>query len=114
MKKNKNSLEQEIPKMEIDRKYSNKNIHIPENSNGIQKDTEKTKKEIDKIKNFVVKNFSCTMAIGILPPQGIKHFIDEEEVPKETEKFLHLYIIIPEEKFKEIPKIKKKVVEQIE
>ena len=114
MKKDKDSLEQEIPEMEIERKYSNKNISVPENSDGNQKDTEKTKKEIDKIKNFITKNFSYTMAIGILPPQGIKHFIDEEEVPKETEKFLHLYIIIPEEKFKEIPKIKKKVVEQIE
>jgi len=80
----------------------------------MQKDMDKTKKEIDKLKNFIVKKFAFVKAVSILPPQGIKLFIDEEEVPKETEKFLHLHVIVPEEKFKEIPKIKKEIVEEIE
>ena len=44
----------------------------------------------------------------------MKAFIDEEEIPKETEKFIQLYVIIAEDKFKQIPKIKKEIVKQIE
>ncbi|MFH1365028.1 MAG: hypothetical protein ABIH28_00380, partial [archaeon] len=106
--------ENEIPEMNLDTKYSNNKIPVPENTEKLRKDMDKTKKEIDKLKNFIIKKYPFTKFLSILPPQAIKLFIDEEEVPKETEKFIQLYMVVPEEKFKEIPKIKKAVVEQIE
>mgnify|MGYP001470163800 CR=1 FL=1 len=106
--------EKGIPEMNIDKKYS-KTPNIPNvNSGELQKEMEKTKKEFEKLKNFIVKKYPFTEAIGILPPQAVKRFVDEEEVPKETEKHVHLYMIVPEDKFKEIPKIKQEIVKQIE
>jgi len=114
MSEKKPEEDQGIPEMNLDMKYSNKKNIIPENTEKIQKEMDKTKKEIDKLKNFIIKKYAFVKSISILPPQAIKQFIDEEEVPKETEKFMHLYVIIPEEKFKEVPKIKKEIVGQIE
>ena len=101
-----------IPEMNLGEKYSN--APKIQDTNETKKKLEKTKKEFEKLKNFFVKKYPFTEAIGILPPQAIKRFIDEEEVPKETEKYVHLYVIVPEEKFKEIPKIKQEIVKQIE
>ncbi|MBL7059284.1 nucleotidyltransferase domain-containing protein [Candidatus Pacearchaeota archaeon] len=103
-----------IPGMELENKYSTKNKAMSENAQDIKKNVEKTKKELEQIKTFILKKYPFTKAIGVLPPQSIKFFIEEEEVPKETEKFVQLYMIIPEEKFKEIPKIKKEIVKEIE
>jgi len=105
---------QEIPGMELDKKYSNKNPVIPEGAEQAKKEMEKIKKELEKLKAFILKKYPFTKSISILPPQAIKFFIDEEEVPKETEKNVHLYMIVPEEKLKEIPKIKQEIVSQIE
>lgn len=114
MKKNNKSKDPEIPGMDLENKYSSKKNIVPESSEKIKKNLEKTKKEIEKLKSFIVKKYKYTMAIGLLPPQAIKHFIEEEEVPKQTEKFVHLYIVVPEEKLKEIPKMKQEVVKQID
>ncbi len=108
------SDDRDIPEMSLNKKYSTKLPNIPETPDKIQKEMEKIKKELEKLKNFIVKKYSFIQAIGILPPMSIKLFVEEEEVPKETEKYVHLYIIVPEEKFKEIPKIKKEIVEHIE
>jgi predicted nucleotidyltransferase/uncharacterized protein (UPF0332 family) len=75
---------------------------------------EKAKKELEKLKNFIIKKYSFTQALSLLPPQSISLFIEEEEVPKETEKYIHLCMIIPEEKLKEIPKIKQEIVKEVE
>jgi len=61
-----------------------------------------------------VKKYPFTKSLSVLPPQAIKKFIDDEEIPKETEKHMQLYMIVPEEKLKEIPKITKEIVNQIE
>ncbi len=109
-------MEQEnsIPEMNLEKKYSGKQSVMPENPKKAQKEMEKTKKELEKIKSFIVKKYSYVQAISVLPPQAIKRFIEEEEVPKETEKYIHLYMIIPEEKIKETPKIKPEIIKQIE
>ena len=106
--------EQNIPGMEIDNKYSSKKSVIPESSEKLKKEMDKTKKELEKLKSFIIKKYPFTQSISILPPQSIQLFIEEEEVPKETEKYIQLYVVIPEEKFKEIPKIKKELIKQIE
>ncbi len=103
-----------IPEMNIENKYDEKKPVIPENSSKAQKEMEKTKKEVEKLKTFIVKKYPFVQAIGILPPQSIPVFIEEEEVPKEVEKHIHLYMIVPEDKLKEIPKIKQVLVEKIE
>jgi predicted nucleotidyltransferase/uncharacterized protein (UPF0332 family) len=113
MESKKKNSEQDIPEMHIDRKYSNKKPIIPESSDKVKKDMEKTKKELEKLKSFIIKKYSYTQSVSILPPASIKKFIDEEEVPKETEKYVHIYVIIPEEKIKEIPKMKQEIVKQI-
>lgn len=103
-----------IPEMNISNKYAEDKPKIPESSTKTQKEMEKTKKEVEKLKNFVVKKYPFVQAIGILPPQSIPAFVEEEEVPKETEKHIHLYMIVPEDKLKEIPNIKKVIIEKIE
>ena len=111
---NKNPTEEEIPGMEIDRKYSVKKTETPQGNEEIKKEMEKTKKDLDKLKDWVVKKYPSTLSIGVLPPQSLNIFIEEEEVPKETEKHLHLYMIVPEEQFKKIPDMKKEIVKQID
>jgi len=106
--------EQDIPEMELDKKYSpNKNL-MPENPEKMKKEMDKTKKEIEKLKNFILKKYPFTQVLGILPPASIKHFIEEEEIPKETEKHMHLLMVIPEENMKEAGKIKTEIIKQIE
>ena len=109
---NKNS-EEDIPEMNLDRKYSTRKGVIPESPDKVKKSMEKTKKEIEKLKSFIVKKYSYVQSVSVLPPASIKKFIEEEEVPKETEKHVHLYVIVPDEKVKEIPKMKQEIVKQI-
>ena len=113
MTKDNKNTESEIPEMEINNKYAPKKTNI-EDMNKAQKEAEKTKKEIEKLKLFIVKKFPYVEAISVLPPQSIPLFIEEEEVPKETEKNIHVNLIIPEEKIKEAGKIKIEVVKEIE
>src|SRR3989338_11244727 len=124
-KNNSNNESQEFPGMNLD-KYKMKNLPgIPgmskdpslpskEEQDKIKKEMEEKKQTLEKLKNQLIKKFSYIDAIGILPPQSIKLFIDEEEVPRETEKHIHFVIIIPEDKFKEIKKIKEDIVKVIE
>ncbi|MEK6829170.1 MAG: nucleotidyltransferase domain-containing protein [Nanoarchaeota archaeon] len=103
----------EIPEMNLDNKYSEKNQNLPPDMDKMQKEMDKTKKELEKFRLYTIKKYPFVQAIGILPPQSIKLFIDEEEAPKETEKYMHLYVIMPEDKFKEFPKIKPDLVKQL-
>lgn len=105
---------QNIPGMTLDNKYSNKKPILPENTEKVQKELEKTKKELEKLKIFIVKKYPFTQAIGILPPQTVPLFVKEEEIPKEAEKYVQLYVIVPEDNFKEIPKIKSEIIKQAE
>ncbi|MDD5012445.1 MAG: nucleotidyltransferase domain-containing protein [Candidatus Nanoarchaeia archaeon] len=109
----KESGENDIPEMELDNKYSDRK-DFQEHHEDIKKDMDKTKKEIEKVKSFILKKYPFTQVVSILPPQSIKHFIDEEEVPKETEKHIHLLVVVPEENMKESGKIKTEIVKQIE
>lgn len=79
-----------------------------------KKNFEKTKKEIDKLKNFAIKKFKFILAMGILPPKSISKFIEEEEAPEESKDSVHIGVIIPNEKTKEIPKIKQELVKEVQ
>ncbi len=113
-KEGKEREEREIPEMNLDNKYSTRKDIIPETSDKMKKELDKTKKELEKLKTFILKKYPFTQMLSILPPMSIKNFVEEEEVPKETEKYIHLYMIIPEEHFKELPKIKEEIVKQVE
>ncbi len=104
---------QDIPEMNLDKKYSTEKP-ITENPAKIKKEMEKTKKELERLKSFIIKKYSYTQSISVLPPQAIKRFIEEEEIPKETEKHIQLYVIVPENKLKETSKITQGIVKQIE
>ncbi len=121
--KKKTQDESEIPEMGIgaQNQYSNKKPIAPETPQKDKKNMEKVKKELEKLKNYIIKKYSYIQGIGIIPPQTLKNFIEEEVgegLPEEKinklMKKIHLYIIVPEEKSKEIPKIKKEIIEQIE
>jgi len=110
-----------IPGMEIDHKYTLNKPIMPENTTEVQKELEKTKKNLEKLKSFILKKYPFTQAIGILSPQANQLFIEDElgenmgkEQAVNLEKKVHLYMLIPEEKFKEIPKIKKEIVEEVD
>ncbi len=105
---------QGIPGMDLNKKYSTEKPVIPEQDAKAQKEMDKTKKEMDKLKSWIVKKFPFTKSLSILPPQSVPMFVEEEEIPKETEKYIQLYMIVPEEKYKEIPKIQPEVVKEIE
>lgn len=111
---------QEIPGMNLNNNYTQKPM-APESPNKVQKEMDKTKKDLEKIKNFIVKKYPFTQAVSVLPPQALKSFIEEEvgeNVPQleleKLQKKIHLYVILPEDKFKSIPKIKKEIVAQID
>ncbi len=114
MEQRKEHEEHEIPEMTLDSKYSNRKDIMPENPDKIKKELDKTKKELEKLKTFILKKYPFTQMLSILPPMSIKNFVEEEEVPKETEKYIHLYMVIPEEKFKEYAKIKEEIIKQID
>jgi len=101
-----------IPGMNTSNSYKKPNI--AQDPEKVKKQFEKTKKELEKLKNFILKKYKFTQSISILPPQSIKFFIDEEEVPKETEKHVHINLIVPDSKEKEIPKIQKEILKEIE
>ena len=111
----------DIPEMNLNGEYSAKKKNASENPEKMQKALEKTKKELEKLKIFIVKKYPFTEAIGILPPQAVGMFLEEElgediskEEAEKLQKKVHLYIIIPEEKFKDVSKIKKEIVSEIE
>ena len=115
----KQNSNEEIPEMNIDKKYSEKPI-IPQ-ADELGKSMEKIKKGLGKIKSFILKKYSYTQAIGILPKKAVSIFIEVElgeNLPKDKleklEKKIHLYVVVPEEKLKEIPKIKTEIIKQIE
>ena len=107
-----NTNSDSIPGMETNDNY--KKPDIKEDPEQTKKQFEKTKKELEKLKSFILKKYKFVQAISVLPPQAIKFFIDEEEVPKESEKSVHLNIIIPDEKGKDVDKIKKEIIKEIE
>jgi len=73
---------------------------------------EKIKGKIELFKKAVLKKYSFTMAIGLLPMSAFPLFEEDEGLPKEVieTKPLHVLMLIPEDNYKEIPKIKPEVV----
>ncbi len=86
---------------------------MPQLSEEDKKKMDAQKKELEKIKTWITKKFPFTVALGILPPEYIQKIEEEEDIPEEErkEKRIHIVHIVPEEEFKNIPKIKKEILE---
>ncbi len=86
---------------------------MPQLSEEDKKKMDAQKKELEKIKVWITKKFPFTVALGILPPEYIQKIEEEEDIPEEErkEKRIHIVHIVPEEEFKNIPKIKKEILE---
>jgi predicted nucleotidyltransferase/uncharacterized protein (UPF0332 family) len=74
----------------------------------LKKQMDKTKKEIDKFKAEITKKFKYIEAIGLVPAQAAAKIEEEYEVSEEDakKKLIHILTVIPEDKFKEIGKIR--------
>lgn len=82
---------------------------IPEEQ---KKEIDKTKEKLEDIKKEILKKYPFTLAIGITPPQAAERFDEELGLTEEErkEKPMHITLIIPEENFKEINKIKGELI----
>lgn len=82
----------------------------------LKKEVEKTKEKLDKFKTKLLEKYSFILSIGILPPQAIPKFEEEDNVfevvpdEKERKKLIHVLVITPEEQFKNFAKIKPEMV----
>ena len=105
------SVEQEVKNTSV--KYDSNKIpgEIPEKQ---KEELEKTKKELEDFKKKILSKYPYAIAIGILPPQASEKIEEEESVPEEIkkEKPIHFLVIVPEDKFKNIPKIKTELIEE--
>jgi len=73
---------------------------------------EKIKAKLETFRKAVVKKYNFTIALGLVPGNASVLFEEDEALPKEVtdSKPLHLMMIVPEEEYKNIPKIKPEVL----
>lgn len=94
-------------------------IYVPKNKLGglpmdnsvdpeIKKEMDKTKENIERFKEDILKQFRFIEAIGIIPAQASRKIEEEFEISEENSKknLMHTLVVIPEKKFKDIQKIK--------
>jgi uncharacterized protein (UPF0332 family)/predicted nucleotidyltransferase len=110
--KQEKSVEQEVKDIRMD--YDSKKLpsDIPEE---VRKEMEKTRENLDDFKKTIIKKYPFTIAIGIIPPQASEKIEEEESVPEEEckQKPIHVFIVIPEEKFKDMAKIREDIVKLV-
>jgi predicted nucleotidyltransferase len=117
-KKNKESVEGKSLIKDISKDYQGKPqlpgavANLPEDS---KKKMEETRKKLNEFKDKVIKKYPFTIAMGIIPPQAADKFDEEAGLTKEDKKNkpLHLLIIVPEKKYKEIGKIKTELIKEV-
>jgi len=85
---------------------------LPEITEQQRKEMEKTREKLEKFKKSVLKKFPFFFSIGIIPPQACEKIEEEEQVPIEEckKKPIHIILLMPEEQFKNIKKIKPEII----
>ena len=107
----------DIPGMDLDYEAKKKlpiaGQDIPEKA---KKEMEATRKKLEKFKKEVLKKYPFTLAMGIIPPQAADRFDEEMALTEEEkkEKPMHIIMVIPEDNFKEISKIRADLIKQTE
>lgn len=81
----------------------------------VKKEMDETRKKLEGFKDEILKAFPFTLALGITPPQAAERFDEELGLTPEEkkEKPMHVTMIIPEENFKDLNKIKGEVIKII-
>jgi predicted nucleotidyltransferase len=98
---------------------ANTSNYIPKNDvdpNKLAQEFEKVKTKLDALKKSILKKYNFTVFLGLLPGNAAQLFEEEETIPKEVAqtKPLHLLMVIPEEEYKNLPKIKPEVLKLIQ
>ncbi len=116
MPEQKNSKEMALDKsMSMQDSYKPRDKSIPGDiSEEAKKEMEKTREKLEDFKKFVLKKYPFTIAIGIIPPQAAEKFDEENELTEEEKKDkpMHIIVIVPEDNFKEINKIKAELIKE--
>ena len=78
-------------------------------------DFDKIKTKLDELKKNIVKKYKFTISLSLLPGPAAPIIEEDEGIPKEISdtKPMYLMMIIPEEEYKNIPKIKPEIVKLI-
>lgn len=81
----------------------------------VKKEIEKTRAKLEEFKKLVLKKYPFTLSLGIIPPQAAGKFDEELGLTPEEKKLkpMHLVVIIPEDNFKDIGKIKTELIKEI-
>lgn len=89
------------------------NLPVPKTDVGQQAiDFDKIKTKLDNFKKQIVKKYNFTMALSIMPGAAAQILEEDEGIPKEISdtKPIYVVLIIPEEEYKNIPKIKPEII----
>jgi predicted nucleotidyltransferase/uncharacterized protein (UPF0332 family) len=104
------NLSEEIKSPAMDYKPGQK---LPgEMTDEAKKEIDKTKQKLEEFKKEIIKKYPFVLALGITPPQAAERFDEELALTPEEkkEKPMHVIMIVPEENFKEIGKIKAEII----
>ncbi len=104
----KNSVEQNLAEDYVPKSQLGNLPMQDQISAGVQKEMDKLKKDIEKYSKELCKKFNYIQAVGIVPVQTSLKIEEEYEVPEEEckKKLIHVLIVIPEDNFKEIGKVR--------
>jgi len=81
---------------------------IPEK---VKKEMEQLQEKLGSFRKEIIKKFPFISSLGLIPPQASKLFEEEED---QKEKFIRIALIIPEEKGKQLGKLKAEAVKLIQ
>ncbi len=111
-KKDKNEKDLEENSMDAEKEtYEKMKDMAQEIPDDVKKEIDKLREKLKEFKKDLIKKFSYIEAIGILPPQAAQIIEEEEEVVREKdEKVVHVMVVVPEDKFKEIGKVKEEAI----
>ncbi len=101
-----------------DKKYQNpelKNVNVPQVTTKDEKEMQRLREKLDSLKKFILGKYKFINAIGIIPPQAAAMFDEENELSEDDKKErpMHLLIVLPEDKEKEINNVKLEIVKKI-
>ncbi len=76
---------------------------------------DKLKAKLDDLKKKILKKYKFTRSLSLIPAQASQMLEEDEAIPKEIAdtKPIHVMMIVPEDQFKNIPKIKQEVVDLV-
>ena len=107
-KKDKDSVEKNLSENYIPKSKTGNLPTINPIDKKTQEEMNKIKNSLDRFQKEACEKFKFVEAVGLIPQQASKKIEEEYLIPEEEAKkdLIHLLVVIPEEKFKEIEKIK--------